>query len=250
MYGTLFSHYMSPNKPKSLEEWVKTISYSDQDNLLFGYYKATFGLSNLITYACEKCKTVKVKDVPIDKCVKYADEETKKEVENILKYGDSTHKGKIISELVQVSDKLAVSIRNPSIYTIVFEFGVLDPDFTNKFANVLGTVGYIEDIYEIDTVNGTLIPITVKEDKKNMTKTVKRKIRAKVQILRTLTPDQYNILTGKIAEIAKNADRITYCQPEYKCEKCGNEIAETVMTAQEMLFIRHQLALIQTLSVE
>ena len=127
---------------------------------------------------------------------------------------------------------------------------MLDADFTSKFANVLGTVGYIEDIYEIDTVNNQLIPIKIKEDPKNIAKSVKRRIRAKVQILRTLTPDQYNILIGKIADISKNADRITYCQPAYKCEKCGNEIAETEMTAQELLFIRHQLALIKTLSVE
>lgn len=250
MYGTLFSHYASPNKPGSLEEWVKTISYSDQDNLIFGYYKATFGLSNLITYACDKCKEVKVKNVPIEDCIKYKDDETKEEVEQILKYGDPTHKNEIVSELIQVSDKLAVSIKNPSIYNIVFEFGVLDADFTSKFANVLGTVGYIEDIYEIDTVNNQLIPIKIKEDPKNIAKSVKRRIRAKVQILRTLTPDQYNILIGKIADISKNADRITYCQPAYKCEKCGNEIAETEMTAQELLFIRHQLALIKTLSVE
>ena len=250
MYGTLFSHYESPNKPSSLEEWVKSISYSDQDNLIFGYYKATFGLSNLITYACDKCKEVKIKNVPIEDCIKYKDEDTKEEVEKILKYGDPTHKGEIISTLVQVSDKLAVSIKNPSIYNIVFEFGILDSEFTNKFADVLGTVGYIEDIYEIDARNGLLIPIKVKEDPKNITKSVKRRIRAKVQILRTLTPDQYNILTGTIANISRNAERITYCQPEYTCEKCGNKISETTMSAQELLFIRHQLALIKTLSVE
>ena len=40
--------------------------------------------------------------------------------------------------------------------------------------------------------------------------------------------------------------------PDYKytCEKCGNVIEETEMTAQEMLFMRHQLALVKTLSIE
>lgn len=250
MYGTLFRHYASPNKPERLEQWVKTISYSDHDNLIFGYYKATFGNANLITYACEECKEVKIEQVPIEECVKYKDEETKEEVQNILKFGDPTHKSEIKSKLIQVSDNLAVSIKSPSIYNIVFEFGVLDADFTNKFANVLGTVGYIETIYEIDVQNRQLVPIRVKEDPTNITKSVKRRIRSKVEILKGLTPDQYQILTTEIAKLSQNAERISYRQPEYKCKKCGNVIAENEMAAQDMLFIRHQLALIKSLSIE
>lgn len=250
MYGTLFRHYVSANKPSTLEEWLKTISFSDQDNLIFGYYKATFGQSNLITYACDKCKEVKIKNVPIEDCVKYSDDETKAEVEKILKFGDPTYKPTIKSKLIQVSDTLAVSIKNPSIYNIVFEFGVLDADFTNKFADVLGTVGFIEDMYEIDVYNHQLVPIKVKEDPKNITKSVKRRIRSKVEILKGLTPDQYNILLSEIAEQSKNSSRITYRQPEYTCEKCGHKIEEVEMTAQNLLFTRHQLALIKNLSIE
>lgn len=250
MYGTLFRHYTSPNKPEYLEQWVKTISYSDHDNLIFGFYKATFGNSNLITYACDKCKEVKIKNVPIEDCIKYKDEATKKEVQNILKYGDPSHKSEIKAKLIQVSDTLAVSIKSPSIYNIVFEFGVLDAEFTRKFADVLGTVGYIEDIFVIDTENRELVPIKVKEEPDNITKSVKRRIRSKVEILKGLTPDQYQILTAEIAKISMNAERISYCQPKYECEKCKNVIEETEMTAQEMLFIRHQLALVKTLSIE
>lgn len=249
MYGTLFSHYESADKPKSLEEWLKTISYADQDNLIFGYYKATFGLSNLITYACEKCKNVKVQNVPIEKCIKYKDDETKEMVAKILN-GDPTYRGTFKTKRIQVSDNMVVDIKNPSIYNIVFEFGILNAEFTNKFADVLGVVGYIDAIYEIDREAGQLIPIEIKEDPKNLTKSVKRRIRAKVQLLRNLTSDQYNILTTEIADVARNSDKITYCQPEYTCEKCGNKIEESVMSAQEMLFMRHQLALIKTLSVE
>lgn len=250
MYGTLFRHYTSPNKPEYLEQWVKTISYSDHDNLIFGYYKATFGNCNLVTYACEKCKDVKIKEVPIEDCIKYKDDETKKEVQKILKYGDPSHKSEIKAKLIQVSDKLAVSIKSPSIYNIVFEFGVLEAEFTRKFADVLGTVGYIEDFYEIDVANQELVQIRVKEDPDNITKSVKRRIRSKVEILKTLTPDQYQILTAEIAKLSMNAERISYCQPKYVCEKCGNPIEETEMTAQEMLFMRHQLALVKTLSIE
>lgn len=250
MYGTLYKHYVSPNKPKTLEEWVKTISYSDQDNLIFGYYKATFGNSNFITYACEKCKEVKVENVPIENCIKYSDDETKHEVEEILRFGDPTHKNEITAKLVQISDRLAVSIKNPSIYNIVFEFGVLDSAFTNKFADTLGVVGFIENFYEIDLENNQLIPITIKEDPKNITKSVKRRIRAKVEMLKTLKPDQYQILTSEIANISKNSERISYCQPEYTCQKCTHKIEEVEMPAQQMLFMRHQLALIKTLSIE
>lgn len=249
LYGTLFSHYESADKPKSLEEWLKTISYADQDNLLFGYYKATFGLSNLITYACEKCKTVKVENVPIENCIKYRDDETKEMVNKILN-GDTSYKGKIYAKRIQVSDTMVVDIKNPSIYNIVFEFGILDNEFNRKFADVLGVAGYIDAIYEIDRVNGQLIPIEIKEDAKNLVKSVKRRIRAKVELLRNLTSDQYNILTTEIANIANNANRITYCQPEYTCKKCGFKIQEVEMSAQELLFIRHQLALIKNLSIE
>lgn len=250
MYGTLFRHYASPNKPATLEEWLKTISFSDQDNLIFGYYKATFGQSNLITYACEKCKEVKIENVPIEKCVKYVNDETKQEVEKILKFGDPTFKPVIKSKLIQISDTLAVSIKNPSIYNIVFEFGVLDAEFSSKFADVLGTVGFIEDIYEIDVYNHQLIPIKVKEDPKNITKSVKRRIRSKVEILKGLTPDQYNILLSEIADLSRNSSRISYCQPEYECKKCNTKIDEVEMSAQNLLFTRHQLALIKNLSIE
>lgn len=250
MYGTLFRHYASPNKPERLEQWVKTISYSDHDNLIFGYYKATFGRSNLLTYVCDKCNEVKLKEVPIEDCVKYKDDKTKEEVQHILKYGDPSHKSEIEGKLIQVSDTLAVFIKSPSIYNIVFEFGVLDAEFTNKFANVLGIVGYIEDIYVIDVDKKELVPIKVKEDPTNITKSVKRRIRSKVEILKGLTPDQYQILTTEIAKLSQNAERISYCQPEYKCEKCGNVVEETEMTAQQMLFTRHQLALIKSLSTE
>lgn len=250
MYGTLFRHYVSPNKPATLEEWVKTISFSDQDNLIFGYYKATFGMSNLLTYVCDKCKDVQIENVPIDKCVKYADAKTEAEVKNILNYSDPTYKPEIKSTLIQVSDTLAVSVKSPSIYNIVFEFGVLDAKFTNKFADVLGTVGYIEDIFEIDPVNQTLIPIKVKEDPKNITLSVKRRIRTKVEILKSLTPDQYNVLLSQISEISKNSSRISYRQPAHECKKCHTKTDDIEMTAQNMLFTRHQLALIKNLSIE
>lgn len=250
MYGTLFKHYVSPNKPEYLEQWVKTISYSDHDNLIFGYYKATFGNSNLLTYSCDKCKEVKLEEIPIEDCVKYKDDETKKEVQNILKYGDPTHKSTIDGKLIQISDTMAAYIKSPSIYNIVFEFGILDAEFTNKFANTLGVAGYIEDFYEIDVENHQLVPIKVKEDPTNLTKSVKRRIRYKVEILKGLTPDQYQILTTEIAKLSQNAERISYCQPAHKCSNCGNEIEEVEMTAQEMLFTRHQLALIKSLSIE
>lgn len=250
MYGTLFRHYVSADKPNTIEEWLKTISFTDQDNLIFGYYKATFGSANFITYACDKCKEVKIENVPIDDCVKYNNDETKKEVEKILKFGDPTFKSEIKGKLIQISDTLAVSVKSPSIYNIIFEFGVLDAEFTNKYADVLGTVGYIEQFYEIDVYNRQLVPIKVKEDPKNLTKSVKRKIRANVEILKGLTPDQYNILLSEIATMSQNSSRISYCIPEYKCKKCDNVIDAVEMSAQAMLFTRHQLALIKNLSIE
>ena len=59
-----------------------------------------------------------------------------------------------------------------------------------------------------------------------------------------------NFLTAEIAKLSMNAERISYCQPKYTCPKCETVIEETEMTAQEMLFMRHQLALVKTLSIE
>ena len=92
--------------------------------------------------------------------------------------------------------------------------------------------------------------IKVKEDPKNITKSVKRRIRSKVELLKGLTPDQYNILLSQISEISKNSSRISYRQPEYECKKCHTKIDEVEMSAQNMLFTRHQLALIKNLSIE
>lgn len=250
LYGVLFKHFESPNKPSTIEEWVKAIAYNDLDNIFFGMYKATFGKSNLITYQCNNCKEVKIKNVPLEECIKYYDNNAKDEVERILKYGDSTFENKIISNLIQLSDTLAVSVKSPSIYNIIFELSTIDEKFLNKYASVLSVTTFIENIYEIDSVNSSLIPITIKEDPKNITKSVKRRIRAKVELLKNLTSEQYDILLAEINSIDKHASSIQYIQPEHKCEKCGNVIAEVQTTAESMLFTRHQLALMKNSSVE
>ena len=72
IYKLIYDHVIDANKPKNMEEWLKTIYYKDRDHLYFAIYKASFARSNYIPYECTECKHVFVtEDIKIEDMVKY-----------------------------------------------------------------------------------------------------------------------------------------------------------------------------------
>lgn len=242
IYNLIYSHVATPNKPMTMEEWVKGIPFIDLDHLYMAIYKASYSRANYIPYECEHCKHVFVsKDIEIKDMVKYKDDETKEKAEEVLAREAVCKPNEIDVELVQISDDYIIGMRTPSIYNVVFENAVLDPKFSQKYANFLTTVSYIDSLYYIDRENQALRQIEIEVFPDNLRKTVKNRIIKISKIINTLNSDQLAILDTIIEEKEKVVDDISYVIPEYTCPECGEKIKEKLTTATDMLFTRHQL---------
>ena len=67
------------------------------------------------------------------------------------------------------------------------------------------------------------------------------------EILKTLTNDQYNILTAKLNNIVQTS-KVTYIYPEATCPECGATIEEEQIDSMlNLLFTRAQLVQIKSL---
>ena len=240
-YSILYKHLIDDNKPATFEAWLKSIAWFDNDDLFFGAYKATFQDTNIVPYECNECKHNFMQNIPIDKMVKYPNDEVKNNVQKILNKdttGDTSYKAK----LTQVSDNLAFAIKTPSVYSVVMETAVLDNDFVERYAELLNTISYIDNIFYIDEANQTINPIYYKPDPKDFAQTTKRKIVTYAKMLGQLSSDQMQTISSEIMKIEGTDDTtITYVQPEVICPKCGAKIAEVAVDPINLLFIRHQL---------
>ena len=243
IFNTLFEHLIDPNKPATMEEWLKTINWFDSYDLYFAQYLATFKSTNYVTYACtnDKCKNIFLRDINYKDMVEYADDKAKKVYEDVMSNSvDITPEG-IEEEIVVISDDFAIGFRAPSIFDIVFGTSTLDNAFIEKYATTIGNISYMGNVYYI--TDGTLYPVDCKPVKNDLAKTARNKIVAYYNILKTLSPDQYSIVTRTISDINdKNRVMATFKYPDTKCPKCQREIkGETNVNPLSMLFTRHQL---------
>lgn len=246
IYTIIYNHIVDPNKPDTLEEWVKTVKFFDIQHIYFAIYKACFEGNNSIPYSCPECSETFMVDTIIDNMIKYKNDQVKEEVTKILK-GDTTSTGEYPVELKQISDDYVVAIKDPSVYNIIFETAALDEAFTTKYNDLLGFISYIDAIYYIDRNTGSLCPIGIKHDPNNIVKTTKNKIRVYYEVLSTLTSDQYYELTSYITNIRDEDDNITYVMPEVTCPKCSHVVPEQATGADDLLFTRHRLAAISVM---
>lgn len=249
IYGCLYKHLTDANKPDKLEAWLKTVNFFDQQHLMMAAYRATFAHSNLMNYICPKCNKPMVKEVPIDDLVKYNSEEIKKEFQTILQQ-DTTSTGTYESELIQVSDEYVIGFKAPSIYNIIFETAALPQEFQEKYSDVLGIIFYIDEFYRIDMASNQLIPVKLKIKGSKFQDLVKSKVRAYAEMISILSSDEYSEVINAMNNINNKYDVVKYVQPACKCEHCGADIPEQEMDPQSMLFTRHQLPLIRTLSTK
>lgn len=243
-YQMIYNHILDP-KPKTVEEWAKVNSFLDLDHIWFSVYRACFEGSNYIPRDCEDkrgCKNVFLsEDVPIMDMVKFKDKAAKKKFFNILNKEPDETSTMYVSEVVPVSDDYAFAFREPSIYNIVFETALLEEDFLQKHQDLVSVLAYIDSVYKIDHANKCLIPIQSPFFQNNVTKTYKTRIKTYSKIIDTLSSDQYRYILTLIDEINKRGDDIQYIYPEMNCPKCGKTIPQSDQTAQNMVFLRHQL---------
>ena len=246
-YKLFYDHIVSP-KPATLEQWLKSISFLDNDHLFFAVYGANFAGSNFIPYDCPKCRnTFLSENIPLENMYKFKDDEVKAKFNKIRNSQESNPVGLYVSEVVQISDKIAIGFRDPSIYNIVFETALLDENFTEKYRDIIAVVSYIDNIYLIQ--EGTLAPIGYKIDKNNTVKTIKARIITYAKILSKLAPDQYYIILSYLNAINSKNDDITYIKPEVTCNNCESVINEQIVTAESLVFTRAQLASLSATSL-
>lgn len=246
-YRLIYDHIVSP-KPASFESWLKVTPYADLDHYFFAIYVGAYKGANFVPRDCTdpKCKeTFLTDDISIMSMTKFDSEESKAKFMDI--YNNETvypnSKGLYISEVVPVSENLAVSFRQASIYSI-FESSSLDDKFRTKYNDVIGYIAYIDSIYIIDQETRTLTPVGYKVYPENAVKTVKSKIKKYAECLRTLTSDEFSVVRSYANEIIRRdseSSGLKYKFPSCTCPKCGKEIEEIEVLAEEAVFTRYQL---------
>ena len=250
-YKLIYDHIDSP-KPSSFETWLKTTPFSDEDNYFFAIYIASFKGANYIPRDCSDQDTCKetwlTEDVDIMDMVKFEDDDAKNKFKRIYQAEDSsmTKAGLYVTERVPLSNTVAVSFKEPSIYTRI-ELASLDAEFRDKYSAIMEYVPYIDSLYLINQEEGTLTPVGYKSFTNNNIKTTKSKIQQFAKVLSTLSIDEFGTIRPYVNEIATRTNGISYIIPECTCPKCGKVVEEVATTAEEMLFTRYQLgALVNT----
>ena len=244
----VYNHIVDINKPK-FEEWTKLIRTEDIESLYFGMYRACYADSNLVPRACSSkgCEKTSIIDTPIDDMVKFSDDKVKEEFYNILKQDSTTPTKKFKSTLMQISDKFVVSYSEPTLYSTFIQYASLKPEITQKYSDYLNTMAYINGFYIIDESSNNLIPVSIKEYPHNFNKTILTKLKTYVNILKTLSNDQYNVMITKLSNIIEDP-KVTYIYPKTTCPECGADIAEeSVDSVIQLLFTRAQLVQIKGL---
>ena len=250
----IYNHLIDANKPASFEAWMKSMTNDVIDDYFFTAYKATFSNSNIITYSCtdDTCHNIFMNKKNIEDMIKFRNEDVKKKYMDILHSGNvNTVTTEYETDLYQASDEYAFSLRKPSLYATYIEPSLINEEFMKKYEDLLLLISYIDDIYIIDRENNELIKVDTKPDPRRPDVTVKRKIKSYATIIRSLTSDQLQSLslaTDKYdaAEVDDDGNVITdikYIYPEEICPKCGKVVPEEEQSPDRMLFMRHQLGL-------
>lgn len=256
----VYDHIEDANKPK-FESWCKLIRTEDIESLYFGLYRANYSNTNLIARICPtgddapktNCGKTSLIDTNIDDMVKYgsSDEDDpkkiKKEFMAIVAKDTTTENTEFESTLMQVSDDIVISYSPATLYSTFIQYSSLKPEITQKYSDILNTMAYIDGFFHINRFDNELVPIEIKEYPKNFNKTILAKLKVYTGILKSLTSDQYNVLTAKLENLIQ-APKVHYVYPECKCPECGATIQEEpIDSVLQLLFTRAQLAQIKSL---
>lgn len=248
LYGMLYQHDKSESKPESFTDWLKQISVRDDDHLFMALYRAAYSGANYINYRCPECGEVFVSDsLPLYKMVKFASTEDEQKANGIM---DSVIREPQPLPVMtkQISENYVMNFKDPSLYDIMIEGAVLDNDYIKNHADLVTYISYIDTIFYINRDNMELEPIELTKYDKNLKKQIATKIKRYTKILKELTEDQLNSVSVYINEMATKKDvDLIYIRPEMECPRCKHMIEEEEASARNLVFTRHQLALLATM---
>lgn len=243
-FKCIYDHIASP-KASTYDAWLKCTPYSDVDHYFFAVFAASFKGSNYLPLDCadNKCKkTFITDDIPLMKMVKFENKEAKAKFTKIYDNEvTTTGKGLYVSEVVPLSNKIAIGFKDASIYSL-FEIASLSTQDKDKYSSIIEYIPYIDALYIIDQENQTLTPVGYKIFPENANKTVKSKIRTFFNVLKNLSVDEFSVIRSYVREITSKSEGISYVNPSVSCPYCGKETVEQPMTAEALVFLRSQLS--------
>ncbi|MCM1219690.1 MAG: hypothetical protein NC548_34855 [Lachnospiraceae bacterium] len=253
----LYDAIVTP-KPQSFEVWLRSISYADYDHLFMPAYIAAFNGANYMPGTCDKddpnirgCGRMFLSDdMNIMKLVKFTSEEAKAKFWALYDSDRTNGSGLYMTEIMPISDRFAIGFRDPSLYSVLFEYTNLNREFTQKYADTIQMMPYIDNIYWIDQANMKLVKIKWNEDPNNASKTTKAKVMKYHNVFGSLSDDEYSSIGAIIAAIRTRVDWMTYQIPEMTCPECGKVIPASESTAAALVFTRHQLGLLANTSIK
>ena len=248
IYKTIYKHIVGATKD-GFESWIRSVPYRDVNQYYFAACRATFGEFNVLTYQCgdPKCSNIFIKEVPIDNMWEITDEKAKEEFNKIYE-GDTTLEVDFGETITPVSDKFAVGLIEPTIYSAEIEPLMMDEEMRTKYARIIGFLPFIKNIYYIDRENKTYIPIDEQADPNSVGRTAKNKLAIYYNILGSLPNDSFAELQAYVYNYQQRPEVVTFFNPECTCPKCGKAIAREDISAPTMLFNRAQSGLMANLS--
>lgn len=252
----IYNHDCDPNKP-TFENWCKHIRTEDIESLYFAMYKVCYSDMNLLGVSCPPptaknkkdrgCGKASIVEVPIMSMVKYENDEVKDKFNKILQKESTTEDVTIKSNIIPMSDNFAVAYSEPTLYSTFIQMAALPEEITTKFAALLNSLLYITGFFKIDKETKELIPIEIKVYPNNLNKTIRSKLKVYIEILKSLTNDQYNILISKLNNLLEDP-KVTYVNPETECPECGKTIPEEeIESTLSLLFTRAQLVALKSI---
>lgn len=253
-----YNHIQSADKP-DFETWSKMIRVEDVESLYFALYRATYFDANFIGYTDEKeeatkdhpeygCGKTSIVEVDINKMPEFEKPEDEELFKKIMAKDTTNAVKPLKSTLLMVSDDLAISYEEATVYNTLIQFSTLNEKTIAKYSDLLNMMAYINGFYKIDRENRELVPIEHKVYRDNIAKTIAEKLKIFNKILLTLTIDQHDMLTVKLNSL-NTKSKVSYVLPETACPECGNMIKKhQVPSMLDLLFTRRQLAAIKSLS--
>lgn len=253
----MYDHDANEYKPKTIEGWAKTIPFFDIESIFGALYVASLKGANYVPSICPKtsCQYSWLNDAgDIRKLVKFANDEQEKKFEEVLKTPITKENTESYESVVNViNDKIAVGIKIPSIFTAIYEYGSLNPEFIRKYTSVISIMQYIDYIYIINPQTASFDPVGWKTYAGDTTKTFKSKIATYSKILKELDDTDFSVLIALInSMVSKMTEQkhLTYEIPATKCPKCGADIAATEIVPRNMVFMRQRLVELATTRTE
>lgn len=249
----LFEHDANPYRPKSVEQWAKTIPFTDIENIFAALYVASLRGSNYVPLACPKqsCQYAYLSEnLEIDHMLKFDNDAAKKRFETIKSMELTAKQSESYESILNViNDKFAVTIKIPSVFTMLYEYNTLDQDFKNKYKTMSAIIQYIDRIMYIDKDSSQFVPIGWKTYPGDYSKSFKSKIVTYAKILKEFNDVDFNLLMSLINSLINDAlesRNVHFEIPETKCPKCKTTIPAREINARGLVFMRQRLVELAT----